>query len=253
MLVAAALVPDTVLLLPGACGHGQDDAELVALRTATADAVSRAVSRAHRVVVVAPGPVDRSVVGTIRAGAAAAGVPDHLLVGDVPEVGVGPVPGAPPRLPGAPGASACTGIRLALEAGVRAADLHVVEVAPGHVAPLRSIGASTTAAVPTALVVVGSGAARHGPDAPLPSDDRAAGLERELLASLRKDGPAARDALATLDVARAGALGVTGWAPWQVLVGALDACGRDLCPPDVVHAAVWRGAAHAAVTWEVAP
>ena len=250
MLVAAALVPDTVLLLPGAAGRGPDDPELVALRSAAATAVARAVGRAARVVVVAPGPADRSVTGVVRAGAAAAGVPDHLLDGEVPQVRLGSAPGAPPDAPGPPGTGAATGLRLALDAGVPASRLHVVEVAPGRVAPLRDVGGSLTSDGPTALVVVGSGAARHGNDAPLPHDDRAAGTERELLAAFRAGGAAARDALAGLDVAHAAALGVTGWAPWQVLVGALDADGADVPAPDVEHATVWRGAAHAVVAWQ---
>ncbi|MBO3087486.1 hypothetical protein [Cellulomonas dongxiuzhuiae] len=253
MLAAVALVPDTVLLLPGAAGRGPDDPELVALRAAAATAVARAVGCAGRVVVVAPGAVDRSVAGTVRAGAAAAGVPDRLLERPVPQVRLERAPGGPPDAPGPPGTGAATGVRLALEAGVPACGLHVVEVAPGRAAPLRAIGAAATATGPTALVVVGSGAARHGHDAPLPYDDRAAGLERALLAALRAGGPAARDALAALDPAQAADLGVTGWAPWQVLVGALDAAIAAPPAPDVVHATVWHGAAHAVVVWEVAP
>ncbi|MBF0686599.1 MAG: hypothetical protein IR158_02375 [Cellulomonas sp.] len=253
MLVAAALVPDTVLLLPGAAGRGPDDPELVALRSAATTAVARAVERAPRVVVVAPGPVDRSVTGVVHAGAGAAGVPDHLLAGEVPRVLLGRAPGGPADVPGPPGTGAATGVRLALEAGVPASRLHVVEVAPGGAAPLRELGGSTTSDGPTALVVVGSGAARHGHDAPLPHDDRAAAVERELLAALRAGGASARDALAGLDVAQAVALGVTGWAPWQVLVGALDAGGADVPAPDVVHATVWRGAGHAVVAWQGTP
>ncbi|MCC2322019.1 hypothetical protein [Cellulomonas xiejunii] len=250
MLAAAALVPDTVLLLPGAAGRGPDDPELVALRSAAATAVARAVERAPRVVVVAPGSVDRSVVGVVRAGAGAAGVPDHLLADEVPQVRLGPAPGGPPDVPGPPGTGAVTGLRLALDAGVPPERLHVVEVAPGRVAPLRAVGAAASAVGPTALVVVGSGAARHGQDAPLPHDERAAGLEHALLAAFRAGGAAARDALAGLDVAQAVALGVTGWAPWQVLVGALDAGGAEVPAPEVVHAVVWRGAAHAVVAWQ---
>ncbi|MBD7920080.1 hypothetical protein H9657_17550 [Cellulomonas sp. Sa3CUA2] len=253
MLAAVALVPDTVLLLPGAAGRGPDDPELVALRAAARTAVARAVGRTARVLVVAPGPVDRSVAGTVRAGAAAAGVPDHLLEHPVPQVRLEVAPGGPPEVPGPPGTGAAAGVRLALEAGVPARGLHVVEVTPGRAAPLRAIGAATTTTGPTVLVVVGSGAARHGHDAPLPHDDRAAGLDRGLLAALHAGGTPARDALAALDAALAADLGVTGWAPWQVLVGALDAAVTAPPAPDVLHTTLWHGAAHAVVAWEVAP
>lgn len=254
VLAAAALVPDTVLLLPGAAGRGPDDAALTSLRSAAAVAVHRAVTGAARVVVVAPGRVDRAVTGRVRAGAAAVGVPDHLLRAPVPDVVLAAAPGGPPAVPGAPGTGAVVGVRLALDAGVPTGSLHVVEVAPGPVGTLRVLGASMSGAGPTALVVVGSGSARHGDDAPLPHDARADATDRALLTALRAGGGAARDALAGLDAAAAAELAVTGWSPWQVLVGALDAAdltGRPV--PDVVHAGVWCGAAHAAVAWTAAP
>ena len=254
VLAAAALVPDTVLLLPGAAGRGPDDPVLLALRAGAATAVARAVGGACRVVVVAPGRTHRSVTGVVRAGAASAGVPDHLLDVEVPDVVLTAAPGAPPAAPGRPGAGAVVGLRLALDAGVPPAAVHVVEVAPGPAGVLRATGADLVAAGPTALVVVGSGSARHGADAPLPHDVRADAFDTALLAALRAGGDAARAAFADLDAARSAALAVTGWAPWQVLVGAAEVgTASARCTTDVVHAAVWRGAAHAAVVWEVAP
>ena len=253
MLVAAALVPDTVLLLPGAGGRGPDDAELVALRASSALAVARAVARAARVVVVAPGRADRSLAGAVHLGAAAAGVPDRLLADPVPDVRVTAVPGGPPVAAGGPGTSAVVGARLALAARVPPADLHVVEVAPGPAAALRATGAALADGPPTAFVLVGSGSARHGEDAPLAPDERADAFDDAWVAALRTGGAVARDALAGVDRARAAELGVTGWAPWQVLVGALDAGGSVGSATQVLSATVWRGAAHAAVAWAVAP
>ncbi|GIG38515.1 hypothetical protein [Cellulomonas phragmiteti] len=255
MLVVAALVPDTVLLLAGAAGRGPDDATLVALRTSALAAVARAVAGATRTVVVAPGAVTRSVAGPVRAGAAAAGVPDHLLVGGATDVLLVPAAGAAPALPGAPGSGTVVGLRLALAAGAAPAGLHLLEVAPGEPAELRALGAATTSSGPTALVVVGSGSARHGDGAPLPADDEATTVDGALLAACTSGGRAARDALADLDAGVARRLAATGWAPWQVLVGALDATGQgaDLAGPELLHASVLRGAAHAAVVWAVAP
>src|SRR5689334_178266 len=77
MLVAAALVPDTALLVPGAAGEAD---VLVGLRTAAVEAVDVVVEAEVRtVVVVAPGPVARELSGTVRPSLGAAGVPDDLL------------------------------------------------------------------------------------------------------------------------------------------------------------------------------
>lgn len=250
VLVAAALVPDTVLLLPGAAGRGPDDPALVRLREAAAAAVRAALRPGVRVVVVAPGRADRSVTGPVTAGAAAAGVPDHLLADPVPRLHLTPPPGVRVADGGPTGTGVVVGLRLALDAGVPAGDLHAVEVAPGPADALRATGAALCGAGPVVLVVVGSGSARHGEDAPQAGDARAEPWEAGVLAALRTSGAAARDALSGLDGSLAAALAVTGWAPWQVLVGALgDAAGT----PHVVHAEVWRGAAHAAVAWPVAP
>ena len=270
MLVAAALVPDTVLLLPGAAGRGPDDEVLGVLRSAAATAVARTVAGAERVVVVAPGAATRWVVGRVRAGAGAAGVPDHLLGGPVPtvELAPAPVPGLGPCTgPGAdlvpdlgprtasgtaPGPAAVVGLRLALDAGADPGRLHVREIAADQT-DLRMLGRAAVDGARTALVVVGSGSVRHGTGAPLPADPRAQQADGDLLAALAAGGRPARDALAALDPALARDLAVSGYAPWQVLVGALDASPADPGPTDVLHAEVWRGASHAAVVWQVAP
>ena len=77
MLVAAALVPDTALLVPGTAG---DADVLVGLRTAAVEAVAEVVAaEVGTIVVVAPGPVPRELAGTVRPSLGAAGVPDELL------------------------------------------------------------------------------------------------------------------------------------------------------------------------------
>lgn len=267
MLVAAVLVPDTVLLLPGVAGRGPDPAWLADLRSAAVRAVRDAVRSAGRVVVVAPGRASRTVVGTVAVGAAAAGVPDHLLRDPVPSVRLAAPPTAPtpgPAAGGAAGTGTSVGLHLVLAAGPSRTDvvagapdeevpgLHAVEVAPAPAATLRAQGARLCADVPTALVVVGSGSARHGADAPLPGDERAAALDADLLAALRSGSGPGRDALADLDAARCAELAVTGWGPWQVLVGALDVATGPVADPRVMVAGVHGGAAHAVVAWDVA-
>lgn len=250
MLVAAALVPDTVLLLPGAAGAGSDAPALAGLRAAALTAVGAAAGRAGRVVVVAPGRADRTVAGRVRPGGAAAGVPDHLLAWPVPVLTLAPAPGGPPVRPGPPGVPAAVGLQLAVRGAPGNDRLHTVEVASRDAAALRSLGAALTADGPTSLVVVGSGSARHGPDAPLSDDPRAPALDERLARALTTGGTAGRDALAGLDPVLADALAVSGWAPWQVLVGAVDASGAVPRAgggrSDVVH-----GAAHAAACWYV--
>ncbi|QGQ19623.1 hypothetical protein GC089_10790 [Cellulomonas sp. JZ18] len=251
MLVAAALVPDTVLLLPGVAGGASHAPALAGLRDAALAAVAAAVDPAERVVVVAPGRADRAVAGRVRPGAAAAGVPDHLLTWPVPALDLEPAPGGPVAVPGPPGPAAAVGLQLVVRAGRGAGDgLHVVEVAARDVDALRRLGAALTGDGRTALVVVGSGSARHGPDAPLADDPRAPVLDDRLARALTDGGTGGRDVLAALDPALADALAVSGWGPWQVLVGALDAAGAA---PRAVggRADVVHGAAHAVACWQL--
>ncbi|WP_448629664.1 hypothetical protein [Cellulomonas soli] len=242
MLCAAALVPDTALLVPGAGGLADD---LVAgLRAAALEAVAAVLAvPTARVVVVAPGREERTFAGPVRASLAAAGIPDTLLRWPVPGPAGAPVPGV------------AAGVALHLIHHVRGADhldvaevVEVVEVAGSTPAErLRARGAALVAGAPTALVVVGSSSGRHGPDAPLADDPRALAVDAALLADLADPSPAARARLAGFDPQEALALAVTGWAPWQVLVGAAheqcDLEGRLLAAGEPA------GAAHAVATW----
>ncbi|MGY4646103.1 hypothetical protein [Cellulomonas sp. URHB0016] len=239
MLVAAALVPDTALLVPGAAGAADPAADL---REAALRAVAKAVSAASRVVVVAPGSAVRELGGTVRASLGPAGVPDAMLGWPAPvRTLVGP-----PGDDGPLGVPAAVALHLLARTGWEG-PLRVVEVAGDD--GLVSFGRDLAAADRVAMVVVGSGSGRHGPDAPLADDPRAPSLDERLLAALADAGPDARAVLAGLDSALAADLAVTGRAPWMVLVGAAaDADVRST----VLAVGTPAGAHHAVVLWSVA-
>ncbi|TQL04480.1 hypothetical protein [Cellulomonas sp. SLBN-39] len=257
MLVHAALVPDTALLVPGVAGR-HEPAGLADLRAAALAAVAEGVeaARGGRLVVVAPraGTGDRAAAGRVRAGLGPAGVPDALLGWPVPDLPV-VAPPAGASLPvagpsvGVPAAVALHLVAAAASPADPPADVAVVEVArddaaPARAAQLRALGAACVGDAPTALVVVGSGSARHGPDAPLADDPDAPAWDDALHAALA--GPGARDALAALDRGTCTRLAVSGWAPWQVLVGA--SAGVPLAARlDAV--VLLAGAPHAAGAW----
>jgi hypothetical protein len=247
MLVAAALVPDTALVVPGVAGSA-DPART--LRAAARDAVRDATADVERVVVVAPGPVDRELTGPVRGTFAAVGVPDRALRGTVPVV-LGAPDGASSGLAtsaGTPAPGTAAAIHLLVAAGRESARL--VEVSAGRADRLRALGRALAAVggpERVALVVVGSASGRHGPDAPLADDDRAPENDARLLADLSDAGPAARARLAAADAALAAELAVTGWAPWQVLLGAVgDARAVDA---KLLHEEVLAGAQHAVLLW----
>ncbi|CAM5793402.1 hypothetical protein [Cellulomonas persica] len=269
MLVAAALVPDTALLVPGVSGR-QDAAG--GLREAATSAVRRAVAGAERVVVVAPGRPARSpsrsradvltdgetgqstavhvvaVVGLVRATLAAAGVPDTLLA-PVPPVALAPPPLDTGTAIMTPAAGVSTAVALRLLAAAGGAATHAVETTGTDGTALRALGARLVAGTGRdALVVVGSASGRHGPDAPLADDPDALAYDDALVADLRTADPAARERLAALDPHRAAGLAVTGWGPWQVLVGA--AGPRTVVRADVAGD-VLLGAQHVVGTWHV--
>lgn len=240
MFLGAALVPDTALLVPGAGGVA--DAGAV-LRTDALAAVGEVTQGGGQIVVVAPGRVDRRLGAFARASLAAAGVPDEALGWRTravrPAEELGPVAGV------------AASVALFLLARHGAAAAEVVEVSAhdegaGRAAALRELGAALVAGRPLDLVVVGSPSGRHGPDAPLADDPRAPAYDDALLADLADAGPQARERLRALDPGLARALAVTGWAPWQVLLGAvgdLDVAAR------LLGRHVLAGATHATLTW----
>ncbi|MEZ0449221.1 hypothetical protein AB5970_15240, partial [Cellulomonas sp. ICMP 17802] len=176
MLVRAALVPDTALLVPGTAGAAPVLAEV---RAAALDAVREVVaSEARTIVVVAPGRAPRELAGTVRPTLGAAGIPDRLL-------------GWPVRdavLPGSGAGQASVAGAVALHLLVRAGrtdGLRVVEVTGAQGADeLAALGRSLVSDGPTGMVVVGSGSGRHGPDAPLADDPRAVDHDARVLADL---------------------------------------------------------------------
>lgn len=247
MLVAAALVPDTALLVPGAGGDADPGAVL--WRAADA-AVGDAVNGVDRVVVVAPGPRERLLAPPLRGSLAAAGVPDEMLWWRAPGPADAPVPGVP--------ASVALFLLARRVVAHRRADrdASVLEVAAGSDEPsgraamLRSRGAQLVEEGRTALVVVGSASGRHGPDAPLADHPRAPAYDDALVADLADAGPAARARLAALDPALAAELAVTGWGPWQVLLGAV---GGAPVVGELLVRHLLAGATHAVLTWRVLP
>jgi hypothetical protein len=79
-----------------------------------------------------------------------------------------------------------------------------------------------------ALLVMADGSYCHGSKAPGYDDPRAEGYDRAVAEALAAADPAA---LLALDPALSAELGAAGRAPWQVLAGAVRACGGS-----------WRGA-----------
>lgn len=241
MLVAAALVPDTALLVPGAGGDADAGAVLRGPTLAAvgdALAASGAAGAPGRVAVVAPGRVDRSLAGPVRGSLQAAGIPDEL-------VGWPPPGPAAARVAGVP---ASVALYLLARHGVAADRVEEVgcDERAGRAAELGALGARLVGAGPTALVVVGSPSGRHGPQAPLPDDERAPAYDDALVADLADAGPGARARLAGLDPGLARELAVTGWGPWQVLLGA---AGGAPVTARLVARHVLAGATHAVVSW----
>jgi len=271
MLVAAALVPDTALVVPGASGRDDVAAHL---RAAAVGAVRRALQDADRVVVVAPrAPRPRSVpggarsgdgtppeapavalVGDVRISLTAEGVPDHLrtaagAVAHAPRTLELPGAGLPDDRVGAVDGPAAVGLFLLDEAGWTGPTsvVTVARSAAGDV--LRGIGAAlATTAGRLALVVVGSASGRHGPDGPLADDAAALPFDEALLADLQTADVGARARLAALSGQVGAALAVTGLAPWHVLVGAV-APGASV-EADVTGY-VLLGAQHVVGSWRI--
>lgn len=237
MLVAAALVPPTALLVPGASGTGdvlaaERRAALAAVRTVVAERPD-----ALALVVPGTGPVR---VGRMRPTLAAAGVDDAAL-GWPPE----PTAGAG-RVLVVDDVPAAVGLLLLHRAGWRGA-VDLVPAGPTDGATLRMTGDRMVRLRRWGLVLVGGLSARHGPDGPLATDDRAAPLDDVLAADLADlDGPA-RARLRAVPSRLATTLAISAWGPWQVLLGAV--------PGDPARSRTHRvsaplGAAYAALSWQ---
>ncbi len=253
-MVAASLVPATALLVPGAAGRVE---VLGDLRAQALDAVSALLAAGpERVVVVAPGPIERDLDGAVRASLASAGVPDGRLAWSLRASHLAQV-GVPTA-----GVAASVGLLLLARSGW-VGPVRVLEVGPPDTAAvarettdrgahLRALGSRLVDTGAGAggrrvgLLVVGSLSARHGPDAPLADDERAPAYDAAVLADLADGGPAARKRIGSLDEGVAGELAVTGWGPWQVLLGAV---GDDALDAVVLVASAPFGAQHLVATW----
>ncbi|NMR19515.1 hypothetical protein [Cellulomonas fimi] len=246
MLRAAVLVPDTALLVPGAAGRA---VVLDEIRAAALEEVRDMVATApDRVVVVAPGAADRVVAGRVVASLAAAGVDDAALGwratgGSAPERGADE-----------PMASTATSVALLLLAAAgwsgptTVVETAVsVETAASSAQALRDRGASLVdGSAPVVLVLAGSLSARHGPDAPLADDPRAATADDALLADLRAADPEARRRLADVPAELARDLAMTVWAPLQVLLGAV---GTTPVEPRIAEVAAPWGVPYVVARW----
>ena len=241
MLVRAALVPDTALLVPGAAGSADVHA---VLRAAALEAVAEVVaSQARTIVVVAPGPTSRELAGTVRPSLGAAGIPDDLLGWPSEAVTL-----AHAGISAPPSVASAVGLHLLLRAH-RRRDLRVVEVTGRERCDdLAALGSALVTDGPTGLVVVGSGSGRHGPDAPLADDPRALAHDARVLADLADAGPDARARLALDDPGLAEELAVRGWAPWQVLLGAV--AGDATVTARLLATSTELGAQHAVLVWD---
>lgn len=244
MLVAAALVPPTALLVPGASGAvpvlGVERAAAVAAATAVRAA------RPEVVVVVAAGPGSvRHLTGRLQPSLAAAGVDDARL-GWAPRASYGRG-----RATVVAEVAGAVGLLLLDRAGWTG-PVELVVVGRDEPAELRAAGAGLVAGRSTALLLVGGLSARRGPDGPLDTDERAAVVDDAAVSDLADLGPAARARLAAVPTQLAAELAISAWAPWQVLLGAVD--GPEPAPagaPTTVrhHVSVPFGATYATFSW----
>jgi len=130
------------------------------------------------------------------------------------------------RLPGKPGLPLALGIGALLldEAGYAGSRiLQAVDESAPAAACLR-LGRDLAAAAPrAALLAVGDGSARRGPDAPGYVDERAVPFDDAVRGAMREGDMAA---LARLEADLARDLMATGRAAWQVLAGAYQGTSR---------------------------
>ena len=95
-----------------------------------------------------------------------------------------------------------------------------VELVPAGVtdgATQRMRGDGLVARRRTGLLLVGGLSARHGPDGPLATDERAAALDDALVADLTDLGPGARSRLAAVPAHLASVLAISAWGPLSLI------------------------------------
>ena len=243
MLAAAALVPETALLVPGAAGRAE---VLPDVRAAALEAISAVVDAGpDRVVVVVPSTADGDVLrpGPLRPTLSGAGIDDDVLGWPAGWTSGGR--GSPDHVVGDVGAS----VALFLLGAVGwSGEVELLAASSCDARRLRALGDRLTDRPQrVALVLPGSLSARRGPDGPLPDDPRAQAFDDAVLADLADFGPAARGRLAAVPAELAQALAVSAWLPWQVLLGA--------SPDGTRGHALWAGAplgaTYAVLSWTV--
>jgi hypothetical protein len=263
VLVTAALLPETLLLLPGTAGAAT---VLEAERAAAREAVRRVLSaRPERVVVVTCPPrsaADVVLRHPLLPTATAAGIPDERSVRRTTPTAPEASAASDATVVQDPGAS--VGLALLAEQGwAGPTDALLLADGPRDPAVLRALGAEEAADGATALLLLGALSARRGPDAPLPDDPRAAAVDEQLERDLVSLDPAAVARLADHDPQLAAELAVSAWAPWQVLLGAAGANGADdragtparapsaapLLRGTLLHSAVPLGTTYLVVHW----
>lgn len=198
MLVAAALVPPTALLVPGAAGRAEVLAqERAAAVTAVADVLALGADRVLLVVGTDP---DRAGPPWVRPPASTHRARFSLGAAGVP----GPGGSAEPAVAVGQWLLDRAGHRGEVELVLAPADV------PGE--HLRALGERAAGSAPVAVVAVGGLSARRGEDAPLPTDPRAAALDEAMVAWWAGTGPAVEGPLAR-------ELAASAWGPLQVLDG----------------------------------
>ena len=255
MLVAAALVPETALLVPGAAGAAT---VLELERDASLDAVRRLLAaRPERVVVVTGAGQDRGGGGRGRgpAGSSAGSAPPQAAAaprGCAPTLAAAGIPDdlvglAGDRRPDGPESDVGTAVALHLlgQAGWDG-PVTVVRADGAAAAPLWGVGADLAAGDGrVALLLSGSLSARRGPHGPLPDDERAPGFDDAVVAALVDLAAPSAARLRAVPWGLAAELAVSAWGPWQVLLGAA---------PERLHGTLHAagapfGATYAAISW----
>lgn len=248
MLVAAALVPHTALLVPGAAGAADP---LDTVRSASLAAIHELTAASpDRVVVVAPQPPGspRLLSGSLRPSLAAAGIDDDALGWDPRSEGAPHDDGPRSDLGNVevnPGVGASVALLLLRAAGWTG-PVSAVTVATEDAAGLRDLGAElVVGAERVALVLAATLSARRGPDAPLPTDPRASTVDDAVLADLADLGSHSVARLAAVPAELARDLAISAWGPWQVLLGAL----REGAAATVHHGGGVGGVRYVVLSW----
>ena len=204
MLSTVAVVPEPPLLVPELATGAA--AETAALRAACREAARRLAAASSTWIAVGADPGGRRTVGPDARGS---------FVGFGVDVVVGLAPDAAEPVD----AAMALPLLVAGVAARRAAGHGPRRAGRPRRRPRRLPRARRRARPrgPTALLVVGDGAATHTEKAPGYLDERAGPFDDAVAAALAAADPAA---LAALDPAPAAELWAAGRAPWQVLAGA---------------------------------